>query len=36
MVPAGRRCANLVGLKVEYDPRIWADERQRCVSHGPA
>lgn len=34
-VGSGRRCANLVGLKVEYDPRIWAAERQRCVSHGP-
>lgn len=34
-VPTGRRCANLVGLKVEYDPRIWAAERERCVSHGP-
>ncbi len=34
-VPSGRRCANLVGLKVEYDPRIWANERLRCVSHGP-
>lgn len=34
-VPTGRRCANLVGLKVEYDPRIWANERLRCVSHGP-
>jgi hypothetical protein len=34
-VPGGRRCANLVGLKVEYDPRIWADERLRCTAHGP-
>ncbi|MBP7818381.1 MAG: hypothetical protein KA085_19875 [Phenylobacterium sp.] len=34
-VGSGRRCANLVGLKVEYDPRIWAAERLRCVSHGP-
>lgn len=34
-VGSGRRCANLVGLKVEYDPRIWAGERLRCVSHGP-
>jgi hypothetical protein len=34
-VPGGRRCANLVGLKVEYDPRIWADERMRCTAHGP-
>lgn len=33
--PDGRRCANLVGLKVEYDPRIWADERLRCTAHGP-
>lgn len=33
--PKGRRCANLVGLKVEYDPRIWAEERKRCVAHGP-
>lgn len=31
----GRRCANLVGLKIEYDPRTWAAERLRCVSHGP-
>lgn len=34
-VPGGRRCANLVGLKVEYDPRIWAGERLRCTAHGP-
>lgn len=34
-VGTGRRCANLVGLKVEYDPRIWAAEHLRCVSHGP-
>lgn len=34
-VGSGRRCANLVGLKVEYDPRIWAAGHQRCVSHGP-
>ncbi|MDI1326138.1 MAG: hypothetical protein PSV23_04990 [Brevundimonas sp.] len=33
--PTGRRCSILVGLKVEYDPRIWAGERGRCVSHGP-
>lgn len=34
-VASGRRCANLVGIKVEYDPRIWAGERLRCISHGP-
>jgi hypothetical protein len=34
-VTSGRRCANLVGVKVEYDPRIWAAERLRCISHGP-
>lgn len=34
-VPGGRRCANLVGLKVEYDPRVWAAERLRCTAHGP-
>lgn len=33
-VASGRRCANLIGLKVEYDPRIWAGERLRCISHG--
>lgn len=32
---SGRRCARLVGIKVEYDPRVWANERLRCVSHGP-
>lgn len=31
----GRRCATLVGLKVEYDPRVWAEERGRCAAHGP-
>lgn len=34
-VGSGRRCANLVGLKVEHDPRVWAAVRLRCVSHGP-
>ena len=32
--PDGRRCATLVGHKVQYDPKVWADERQRCSAHG--
>jgi len=33
MLPDGRRCAVLIGQRIEYDPRRWADQNQRCASH---
>ena len=33
-LPNGRRCATLIGHKIEYDPRLWADQDQRCTAHG--
>lgn len=32
-LPDGRRCAVLIGQGIEYDPRRWADQDQRCASH---
>lgn len=32
-LPEGRRCAMLIGQTIEYDPRRWADQNERCTSH---
>lgn len=34
-LPDGRRCAVLIGQVIEYDPRRWADQDQRCAPHSP-
>lgn len=34
--PDGRRCATLVGHTVQYDPKVWAEQEQRCGAHGTA
>lgn len=32
-LPNGRRCAVLLGQKIEYDPRLWSEQDQRCAAH---